>query len=89
MRELKLDIEALYSKAAAGPYEYSILVDQLPVGRFACESYGVRITAPSTGEQAEVPNITVSIPRIDALMDLLVRNQVSPTHLKDVLEDWL
>ena len=29
MRELKLDIEALYSKAAAGPYEYSILVEVL------------------------------------------------------------
>ena len=76
MRELKLDIEALYSKAAAGPYEYSILVDQLPVGRFACESYGVRVTAPSTGEQAEVPNITVSIPRIDEIGRASCRERV-------------
>ncbi|MDE6107838.1 MAG: hypothetical protein K2F83_04085, partial [Oscillospiraceae bacterium] len=35
------------------------------------------------------PNITVSIPRIDELVDLLVRNQVSPTHLRDVVDDWL
>lgn len=89
MRELKLDLETLYAGASAGPYDYAILVDELPVGRFSCESYGVRVTARSTGEQADIPHITVSVPRIDALMDLLVRNQVGPTHLKDVIDDWL
>lgn len=90
MRELKLDLFSLYPDLGdQGAYDYSILVDQVKVGSFACESYGVSVTSRRTGEQAAVPNITVSIPRIDELIDLLVRNQVSPTHLRDVVDDWL
>lgn len=90
MREWKLDAKTLYPhRPSPELYDYAILVDELPVGRFACESYGVRVTSRSTGERAEVANITVSVPRIDALMDLLIRNQVGPDHLRDVVEDWL
>ncbi len=90
MRELKLDICSLYPDLNAdGPYDYSILVDELSIGSFACESYGACITFRSSGEQAAVPNITISISRIDALMELLIRNQVSPIHLRDVVDDWL
>ena len=69
MRELKLDVKSLYPDLTqTTPYDYSILVDEMPVGGFACESYGVRITSQVTGEQADIPNLTVSISRIDDLM---------------------
>ena len=83
MRELKLDLFSLYpDQKDTGPYDYSILVDEVDVGAFSCESYGVAVTSRLTGERDHVPNITVSVPRIDALMDLLVRNQVGPIHLR-------
>lgn len=90
MRELKLDVYSLYpDMEAPGPYDYAILVDELDVGPFSCESYGACVTSRVTGDRAEVANITVSATRIDQLMELLVRNQVSPVHLGDVVEDWL
>ena len=70
-------------------YDYSILVGEMAVSPgFSCESYGVRIREQG-GESGEVPNITVSISRIDELMELLVRNLVTPCTLRDVVEDWL
>ena len=90
MRELELDLFSLYPDLGdQGAYDYSILVDQVDVGAFACESYGAAVTSRRTGERSVVPNITVSIPRIDELMELLVRNQVGPAHLRDVVDDWL
>lgn len=90
MRELKLDLYSLYPDLPeAGAYDYAILVDELKVGAFACESYGAQVTSRLTGDKAEVPHITVSATRIDQLMELLVRNQVGPVHLGDVVEDWL
>lgn len=90
MRELKLDLYSLYpDMKTPGPYDYAILVDELDVGPFACESYGACVTSRATGDRAEVPHITVSATRIDQLMELLVRNQVGPIHLEDVVEDWL
>lgn len=69
-------------------YRYVILVDEMTVGGMSCESYGVRVTGPD-GECAEIPNITVNAGRIDELVDLLRRNQVSPVTLRDVVDDWL
>lgn len=90
MRELKLDVYSLYPDLTdIGPYDYSILMEEVAVGSFLCESYGVRVTSRSSGESSEVTNVTVSTSRIDELMDLLVRNQVSPIHLRDVVDDWL
>ena len=90
MRELKLDVYSLYPDIkAAGPYDYAILVDELNVGAFACESYGAQVVNRSTGDRAEVPHITIIATRIAQLMELLVRNLVGPVHLEDVVEDWL
>ena len=90
MRELKLDRFSLYpDRKDTGPYDYSILVDEVNVGAFFCESYGAAVVSRLTGERSDVPNITISVPRIDALMELLVRNQVGPIHLRDVIDDWL
>ena len=69
-------------------YRYVILVDEMTVGEMNCESYGVRVTGPD-GDCAEIPNITVRAGRIDELVDLLRRNQVSPVTLRDVVDDWL
>ena len=90
MRELKLDLYSLYPGVGVdSPYDYSILVDELDVGAFRCESYGAQVSHRLSGDVCRVPNITVSASRIDELMELLVRNQVGPVHLKDVIEDWL
>jgi hypothetical protein len=70
-------------------YHYSILVGELEVApEFSCESYGVRVREQG-GESGQVPNITVSISRIDELMELLLRNTVTPCTLRDVVDDWL
>ena len=69
-------------------YRYYVLVGEMPLGGLACESYGVKV-AGGDGEEASVPNITVSAARIDALLELLSRNGVSPAHLRDVIDDWL
>ncbi len=90
MRELKLDLYSLYPDLAdAGPYDYSILVNEVDAGAFFCESYGAKVSCRLTGERAEIPDITVSATRIDELMDLLVHGQVGPLHLRDVVDDWL
>ena len=69
-------------------YRYYVLVGEMPLGGLACESYGVKVVGED-GEEASVPNITVSTARIDALLELLARNAVSPVNLRDVIDDWL
>lgn len=90
MREL-LTAKRQAADEAGGLHElqYYVLIGEMEVeGRFACESYGVKVVEQG-GDAVEVPNITVSIARIDALMDLLTRNTVSPVGLEDVVADWL
>lgn len=70
-------------------YCYSILIDEMNVGEFNCESYGVRIREEGTGRAAMASHVTTSIPRIDELMELLTRNAVTPAGLREVLDDWL
>lgn len=90
MRELFL--ETLGVKDAAGVmrnYDYSILIDEMDVGPYSCESYGVKIAEQGGGQTAVVPHVTCSISRIDELSDLILRNQVTPVTLEDVVADWL
>lgn len=89
MRELFLQTVELADQAGAvRRFDYSILIGEMDVGPFACESYGVKI-AEQGGEQASVPNVTCSAARIDELSGLLLRNGVTPAALNDVLSDWL
>ena len=67
---------------------YEILVRSME-GPVACESYGIRLTLPHTGEQAEIPDLTIRPERIEALAGLLLRGGVTPCALRDVVEDWL
>lgn len=73
-------------------FDYFVLVDEVNAGdTFCCESYGVRIAeADDTGhEAASVRHITTNMQRIDELMELLVRQFVTPATLQDVVADWL
>lgn len=89
MRELFLQTVELADQAGTvRRYDYFILIGEMDVGAFACESYGVKI-AEQGGGQASVPNVTCSAARIDELSGLLVRNGVTPATLNDVLSDWL
>lgn len=90
-REWKLEVPTLCPHLSPGdsPYAYAILVDQVDLGSFSCESYGAVVTTPATGDRAQVEHITVSPQRIRQLMELLIRCQVGPTHLRDVVDDWL
>lgn len=90
MREWNLDLPSLYPEVKTeSPYTYTLLVDELSAGDVAIESYGVSVTDRRTGEHSDIHHLTVSIPRIDAFLEKLVRNQVGPLHLQDVAEDWI
>jgi len=91
MRELYVSTcEAEAEDGTTYRYDYSVLIDEVNVENgFSCESYGVKIRAHSGGEVALVPNITPSVSRIDRLLQLLIRNVVTPCTLADVLSDWL
>ena len=69
-------------------YEYFILIGEMDVGPFSCESYGIRV-AEQGGAEASALNITCSAARIDELSELLLKNGVTPTTFYDVLNDWL
>ena len=89
MQELFLQtVELTDQTGTVRHYDYSILIGEMDVGSYACESYGFKV-AEQGGEQASIPNITCSAARIDELSDLLVRNGVTPVTLSDVLSDWL
>ena len=68
--------------------EYHIVVTESE-GGLACESYGICISLPETGEWVEIFDITVNADRIYQLGELLCRNLVTPCTLREVLDDWL
>lgn len=70
-------------------FDYYLLIGEMDVGPFFCESYGVRITQRERENETEIPNVTTSAARIDSLLELLVRNCVTPESLPDVMADWL
>ena len=84
LKNLKLQDE----QGGIRSYDYYITIGELDVGRYACESYGIRIEEQG-GMQASVDNITCSIARIDELSELILRNEVTPVTLADVVSDWL
>lgn len=90
MRELIVGTREIQGEGGARcRCTYSVLIDEMDVGRFSCESYGVRVREELSGREAVVPHVTVSIPRIDELMDRLVEGGVTPWGLRDVIDDWL
>lgn len=89
MRELFLEtVELADQTGTVRRFDYSILIGEMDVGAYACESYGVKVTEQGGGE-ARVENITCSASRIDELSGLLIRSGVTPAALDDVVSDWL
>lgn len=86
-----LDWKMLGNKSTqAGPlWRYGLLVEDIEVDGFHCESYGVMIADCATGQEHRRRHVTSDAPDAASLLDLLARNQVSPATLDDVLEDWL
>ena len=70
-------------------WRYGLLVEDIEVEGFHCESYGVVITDDLTGEESRCRHVTVNARDAMELLELLVRNDVTPTTLGDVVEDWL
>ena len=90
MRDLFLKSLILTDESGtAREYDYYITIDEMPVGDYACESYGLRITRRDGAEEAEVHNITCSISRIDELCELVLSGGVTPLNLQDVVSYWL
>lgn len=90
MRELFVETRTAAGEDGANhKFDYFVVVDEMEVeGRLSCESYGIKV-AEQGGDMAVVPNITVNIERIDALMELFLRNSVGPSAARDVVDDWL
>lgn len=89
MMEMLLDVKAIKGETKPLRCRYLLTVGEKQVGRFACEAYGVKIEDELTGESVTIPDLTVSAARIDELMELLIRNEVTPAGLEDVIADWL
>lgn len=74
-------------------FDYYLLTEEAEAnGTVIGESYGVRITSSAEGTELEtssIRNLTSSVQRIHALMELLIRRCVTPVSLSDVVEDWL
>ena len=64
---------------------YYLLVEE---GRERPLQYGVRIEAEG-GDFDEVFAVTTSGQRMNDLLELLIRNAVTPVSLGDIIEDWL
>lgn len=89
MRELlfkQLTLEDQQGRAHS--YDYYVVIDEMDVGAFSCESYGLRV-AEQGGESARIPHITCSIARIDELCERVTTGAVTPMTLRDVVSDWL
>lgn len=70
-------------------WRYGLLVEDVEVDGFCCESYGVVITNEITGESTRYRHVTVNAQEALKLLNALARNAVTPTALMDVVEDWL
>lgn len=70
-------------------FDYYVLIGEMDTGTFFCESYGVAVVQAGTDFACRVPNITVSVPRIDRLVALLLEHTVTPVNLPEVVQDWL
>lgn len=90
MRELFLkSISMEDEQGRTHRFDYSILIDEMDVGPFSCESYGLQVKERESGETCIVPHITTSISRIDELCELVLAGGVTPLTLEDVVSDWL
>ena len=69
-------------------FQYILLAEDTVYEQETYRDYGIMIRSSAT-EQVCVPHITTDYDRIIALLMLLKTHKVSPTHLHDVIADWL
>ena len=67
------------------PVRYYLLAEHLPGGK---TDYGLRLAVPD-GDSAELKGLTFSSRAIRELLDRLMRCDVTPVSLRDIVEDWL
>lgn len=67
------------------PMDYYLLAEEC---ENLCENYGVEISCAS-GEDVAVPGITPSQNKITGLLALLLQHTVTPSALRDIVDDWL
>ena len=72
-------------RVGESPVRYYLLVERLPGGK---ADYGLRLTVPG-GDSAEVRGITFSLGAIRRLLSRVMRCDVTPVSLRDIVEDWL
>ncbi len=70
-------------------WRYGLLVEDIEVEGFHCESYGVMVTDQLTGEERQIRHVTVRAGEALELLNTLARCLVTPETLADVIEDWL
>lgn len=80
MRELFMGRKQILS----GSMEYYLLVEEQGG---LCENYGIRIDIGE--EQESVRGITLSQTRILSLLAMVMKGGITPSCLRDVVEDWL
>lgn len=89
MRVLDWRMEKQQPQPAQCRWRYGLLVEDIEVDGFHCESYGMTVTDSVTGESARCRHVTVNAKEALELLDTLVRGAVGPVSLAEVVEDWL
>lgn len=89
MRVLDLGALERRPRALEHRWRYGLLVEDIEVEGFHCESYGVVVTDDLTGETGRCRHITVNAKEALELLSALAQNAVTPVTLMDVVEDWL
>lgn len=69
-------------------FNYYILVNEVETPVFFTENYGISVEELQ-GVEIEMFGISPQLQRVEGMLDFLVKHQVSPTHCKDIVEDWL
>lgn len=70
-------------------WHYALLIEDIELDGFQCESYGLCVRDLETGEETTARHITVNGPEALAVLDAVARLEVSPVTLRDVVEDYL
>lgn len=89
MRTIQWNQEKTAQSPGVKQWNYALLVEDIEVDGFHCESYGILVRDPDTGEEATVRHITVNGSEALALLNTVARSAVSPVTLKDMVEDYL
>lgn len=77
------------AETPAKRWHYALLIEDIELGGFQCESYGLCVRDLKTGEETTARHIKVNGPEALALLDAVARLEVSPVTLRDVVEDYL